>query len=126
MLGVFGHGTVERGIPGPAEEAGRLVDQRELLGLGAVQAAEELPIGLFASPGHPERLRLVPEAVDRLLLGGPKASGGRVRSRPTVAPIINSAAAIPVISEIWAFQSSQAKGGRKCTVQDPSSSWWTS
>ena len=38
---------------------------------------------------------------------------GRVRRIPTLAASINSAAAMPVMREIWAFHSSAGAGGRK-------------
>ena len=94
--------------PAPRNSAVASWMRAEVPRVGPVEGPQELAVGQRLSPLHAQRRGLSPEA--RQAAG---SGGGIVRRMPILPFSIMSAAPIPVIREIWAFQSSAGSGGRK-------------
>ena len=68
MLHLLGARSVERRVPGSAKQARRLVDDREVHGIGAVESPQERPVTLLLRPGESVGGDDAPEPPHGLLL----------------------------------------------------------
>ena len=76
-----------------------------------VEAPDQRGIRELARPLDPE-----PFAVRRKRATAPASASGSVRRSPIFASSMSSAAACPVINEIWAFQPSTGSGALKASL----------
>ena len=108
MLGVLRDAPVEGRVAGPAQQPRGLREERRLPGDVRVERPDEVGVGhLLRATG-----RRAPVAVRRNRSSRVGSAAGTVRRIPTSPESISSAAAMPVMSEIWAFQPSTGNGAR--------------
>ena len=107
---LLGRDVLEPRVARAAEEARRLEQERRLARDERAEAADERGVRHVLGPLDPQRLRRQPQASQAV------GVGERHRAEEADAALsIRSAAAIPVIRDIWAFQPSTGSGARNCS-----------